>query len=169
MSNISDVTILIGTITTSIGTLFGIGLSVYNITRKEAQNFKIEVNENRILVNPRPGYSDKKRYTNLRVINIGGRPIRISSTGYVFLNFDSGGIFSDSFAASDSVIEVDQVRDYLGDETGRPDKKIAYYYATSLTGKTKKRYMVPRIFLWIRNALAKIKIWRKPAIEKFKK
>lgn len=165
MSNMSDLTILIGTITTSIGTLFGIGLSVYNVTRKEAQNFKISISEHQKIINPMPGYSEDKLYTNLRVINIGGRPLRISSAGYVFLNYETGGIFSDSVMSSRTEIAVDQVHDYLGDETGRPKKRIAYYYATSLTGKTKKKYMTPRIWVWIRNTLSRTRIWKKPPID----
>lgn len=168
MSTISDVTLLIGTIATSAGTIFGIGLSIYTLTRKEAQNFKLSVREHQILVNPAPGYSNKKKYTNLRVINIGGRPLRISSAGYAFLNYDSGGIFADSVRNSSVVVDVDNVYDYLGDETDKPDKKISYYYATSLTGKTRKVYMTPRFIVWARDLLSKSKVWKKPALHEIK-
>jgi hypothetical protein len=164
MAGISDITILIGTITTSVGTLFGIGLSIYNITRREAQNFKIDVKEHWKIINPMPGYSEDKLYTSIRVINIGGRPLRISTAGYIYLNYESGGIFSESVMHSNTTIPVDGVHDYLADETDRTTKKIAYYYATSLTGKTKKQYMTSRIWVWIRFFLAKIKIWKKPPI-----
>lgn len=169
MSTVSEVTLLIGTIATSAGTIFGIGLSIYTLTRKEAQAFKIDVHENRMLVNPAPGYDAKKRYTNLRVINIGGRPLRISSVGYALLNYEAGGIFSESVNNSGAIIEVDGVHDYLGDETGRSKKKISYYYATSLTGKTKKKYMVPRVYVWFRDSLHKTKLWKKPMLMPAKK
>ncbi|HEU4966685.1 MAG TPA: hypothetical protein VFT53_04340 [Candidatus Saccharimonadales bacterium] len=164
MSTISDITLLIGTIATSAGTIFGIGLSIYTLTRKEAQNFRLSVKEHQALVNPAPGYSDEKKYTNLRVVNIGGRPLRISSAGYAFLNYDSGGIFADSVRNSSVVVDIDNVHDYLGDETDKPDKKISYYYATSLTGKTRKIYMTPRLIVWMRDLLSKSKVWKKPAL-----
>lgn len=148
MSNINDVTLLISTIATSLGTLFGIGLSIYTITKKEGQNFKIVIREHQILINPAPGYSPDKSYTNLRVINTGGRQLRISSAGYVFLNFSSGGIFSESLQRSHETIPIDNVSDYLADESDRPEKKIAYYYATSLTGKTRRKYVTFRGYVW---------------------
>lgn len=161
MSTIGDVTLLISTIATSAGTIFGIGLSVYTLRRKEGQYFRIDIREHQSLVNPLPGYSADRYYTNLRVINLGGRPVRISTAGYMFFNHTSGGIFSDSLQYSGQSIDVDGARDYLGDETQRPKHKIAYYYATSLTGMTRRKYMVPRVIVWVRDFLHWGYIYRK--------
>jgi hypothetical protein len=161
MADLQGIALIITTATTSIGTFWGIYQSVQANRREELARVKLEVREGQRIIGGEPLYSREALYTSVRVINRSKRKIKISSAGLSLLNIDGGMVFADSIRQT-HIIEPYEAVDIHAKETPEDAKpKVAYYYVSLTTGETFRLYVTPRLWVWCRGILHKIRMWKK--------
>ena len=160
MKDYQGLALLIATIATSIATLAGVWSTVHNMRRKERVKLKISVQRGINILNS-PTHNERKKYTAINVVNLGQVTIRIIKAGEVYADHAGSAIFSDSMRNL-TELKYDEATDFVAEDGKR--EKPAYYYIQLRNGKTYKRYIQPRLWVWLRQLLHRLHIWQKKAL-----
>jgi len=146
MADPKDIALLVSSVVTSVGTLWGIYQAIYTERKRNRLKIKLIVREGQYI---RGGtYDPQKQYTHLRVVNRGEKKIKVATIGAEFLLRKGGITFAESIHNGITPVEPGDIYDVVGVEDGE-GVKLASYFVTLATGEVFMRYNYPRLLVWI--------------------
>lgn len=143
--SVTEIIAIIGSTTTSVGTLYGIWTAYDDRRQKGRSNLKLSVMEDAYVLEG----DTSKDYTILNVANRGEHEVSLSTAGATFLDAAGSMIYSPlTFRAGHSA-EPHKSLAIFAPIRNSNEPRIAYYWVTTTLGEQFKAYVVPRrLVLW---------------------
>ncbi|HUD05401.1 MAG TPA: hypothetical protein VMR18_00555 [Candidatus Saccharimonadales bacterium] len=148
---------IIGSVTTSIGTLYGIWAAYDDRRKKGRSNIKVSVMEHAfVLVG-----DESKDYTVIKAANHGDHEVMISTAGATFLNDNGSMIYSPLTFQDGHEAKPHSTLPVFAPIQKDGEPKIAYYWVTTTLGEEFRAYVVSKWNVRFRNFLHRTHIHRK--------
>jgi hypothetical protein len=154
---------IIGSVTTSIGTLYGIWTAYEDRRKRGRSNVKLTVMESAYIVGDTEATT--KEVTFMRVANLGDHDITISAPGAVFLKRAGAMIYSPLTIQGSHTAAPHKTVEIFAPLREDDEPKIAYYLVTTTLGEEFRYYVVPKWRVKLRNFLHKTHLHRMPSVK----